>query len=55
MAKNAIKNPFMISDTLCISHLVGEEKAPSILLNFAPSHISSNTVRNVKEGLLFST
>jgi len=53
--KNAIKNPFMISDPLFFSPLAGGEKAHSILLNFVPSHISSNTVRNVGEGLLFST
>jgi len=55
MAKNTIKSPFMISDPLFFSPLVGGEKAHSILLYFAPSHISSNTVRNVGEGLLFST
>jgi len=55
MAKNAIKSPFMISGPLCISPFTGGEKAHSILLYFAPSHISSNTVRDVGEGLLFST
>ncbi|MFA6438835.1 MAG: hypothetical protein WCX28_05965, partial [Bacteriovoracaceae bacterium] len=35
--------------------LVGGEKVRSILLYFAPSHISSNSVRNVGKGLLFST
>jgi len=52
MAKNTIKSPFLISAPLCISPLVGGEKARSILLNFAPSYISSNTVKNVEEGLL---
>ena len=43
-ANRAIKSPF-----------IHRFPIRSILLNFAPSHFSSNTVRNVGAGLLFST